>query len=188
MPSNVSTAIVFIINTLAQLYLFVLLLRLLLPWFGTDFRNPIAQAILRLTSPVVVPLRRIVPPIGRIDTATVLVAFIIQYVTIVVLLKIMGLSDRASLTEIAVTSIVNLVLLALNLFIFAILIRVVLSWISPGGYNPIVALINSITNPVLRPFQRFLPPMGGLDLSPLFAMIALTALRIIIMGFKLLPV
>lgn len=188
MPENVSTAIAFIVNTLAQLYLFVLLLRLLLPLFGTDFRNPIVQAILRLTSPVVVPLRRIVPPIGRIDTATVLVAFIVQYVTIVVLLMIMGLSDRASLTEIAVTTVVNLVLLTLNLFIFAILIRVVLSWISPGGYNPIVALINSITNPVLRPFQRLLPPMGGLDLSPLFAMIALTALRIVIMGFKLLPV
>lgn len=188
MPPNVLTALVFIINTLAQLYLFVLLLRLLLPWFGTDFRNPIAQAILRLTSPAVVPLRRIVPPIGRIDTATVLVAFIIQYVTIVVLLMITDRFEQATFTEIAVTSVVNLVLLALNLFIFAILIRVILSWISPGGYNPIVALINSITNPVLRPFQRFLPPMGGLDLSPLFAMIALTALRIIIMGFKLLPV
>jgi YggT family protein len=184
MPANVSTAIAFIVNTLAQLYLFVLLLRLLLPWFGTDFRNPIAQAILRLTSPCVVPLRRIVPPIGRVDTATVLVAYIIQYITIVVLLMIMGTLDRASFTDIAVTAIVNLLLLALNLFIFAILIRVILSWISPGGYNPIVAIIHSITNPVLRPFQRFLPPMGGLDLSPLFAMILLTAVRIIVMGFK----
>ena len=107
MPSNVSTAIVFIINTLAQLYLFVLLLRLLLPLFRADFRNPIAQAILKLTSPVVVPLRRIVPPIGRVDTATVLVAFIIQYITIVVLLMIMGLSERATLVDIAVTSVVN---------------------------------------------------------------------------------
>jgi YggT family protein len=188
MPSNVSTAIVFIINTLAQLYLFVLLLRLLLPLFGTDFRNPIAQAILRLTSPVIVPLRRIVPPIGRVDTATVLVAFIIQYITIVVLLMIMGLSERATLTDIAATTVVNLVLLVMNLFIFAILIRVILSWISPGGYNPILALIHSLTDPVLRPFQRLLPPMGGLDLSPLFAMILLTALRIVVMGFKLLPV
>jgi len=155
-----------------------------MPWFGTDFRNPIVQAILRLTSPVVVPLRRIVPPIGRIDTATVLVAFILQYITIVVLQMIKGTFDRATFTQIAATTVVDLVLLALNLFIFAILIRVILSWISPGGYNPIVALIHSLTNPVLRPFQRFLPPMGGLDLSPLFAMIFLTALRIIIMGFK----
>ena len=188
MPSNVSTAIVFIVNTLAQLYLFVLLLRLLLPLFGADFRNPIAQAIFRLTSPAVVPLRRIVPPIGRIDTATVIVAFIVQYITIVVLLMIMGMLEQASFTQIALTAIVNLVLLVLNLFIFAILIRVILSWISPGGYNPILALIHSLTDPVLRPFQRLLPAMGGLDLSPLFAMILLTALRIIVMGFKLLPV
>jgi len=188
MPSNVTSAIVFIVNTIAQLYLFVLLLRLLLPWFGTDFRNPIAQAILKLTSPVVVPLRRIVPPIGRIDTATVLVAFIIQYVTIVVVLMIMGSFALATFAQIAITSVVNLLLLVLNLFIFAILIRVVLSWISPGGYNPILAVIHSLTDPVLRPFQRLLPAMGGLDLSPLFAMILLTALRIIIAGYKLLPV
>ncbi len=188
MPSNVTSAIVFIVNTIAQLYLFVLLLRLLLPWFGTDFRNPIAQAILKLTSPVVVPLRRIVPPIGRIDTATVLVAFIIQYVTIVVVLMIMGSFALATFAQIAITSVVNLLLLVLNLFIFAILIRVVLSWISPGGYNPILAVIHSLTDPVLRPFQRLLPSMGGLDLSPLFAMILLSALRIIIAGYKLLPV
>lgn len=188
MPANVSTALVFIVNTLAQLYLFVLLLRLLLPWFGTDFRNPIVQAILKLTSPVIVPLRRIVPPIGRIDTATVLVTLIFQYITIVVLLNIMGLFELATFKQIAVTTVVNLLLLALNLFIFAILIRIILSWISPGGYNPILALIHSITDPVLRPFQRLLPPMGGLDLSPLFAMILLSALRIVIAGYKLLPV
>ena len=88
MPSNVTSAVVFIVSTIAQLYLFVLLLRLLLPWFGADFRNPIAQAILKLTSPVVVPLRRIVPPVGRLDTATVLVAFIIQYITILMVLLI----------------------------------------------------------------------------------------------------
>lgn len=187
MPSTVTSAIVFIVNTLAQLYLLVLLLRLLLPWLGADFRNPIAQAILKLTSPVVVPLRRIIPPVGRLDTATVLVAIIVQYVTIVVLLMITGSFGMAGFMPIAVTTIVNLVILVLNLFVFAILIRVILSWVSPGGYNPAVAIIHTLTDPVLRPFRRIIPPLGGLDLSPLFAMILLTALRIIITGFKLLP-
>ena len=68
MPSNVTSAIVFVVNSLAQLYLFVLLLRLWLPWLGADFRNPIAQAILKLTSPVVIPVRRIVPPVGTLGT------------------------------------------------------------------------------------------------------------------------
>lgn len=188
MPDNFAAALAFIVNAIAQLYLFVLLLRLLLPWFGTDFRNPIAQAILKLTSPVVVPVRRIVPPIGRVDTATVLVAFIFQYVTIVVLSMIRGFFELTNFTQIAVTTVVNLLILVLNLFIFAILIRVIMSWISPGGYNPILAVVHSITDPVLRPFQRFLPSMGGLDLSPLFAMILLTAVKIVVSGFKLLPV
>lgn len=182
MPSNVVNAIVFIVGTLAQLYLFVLLLRLWLPWLGADFRNPIAQAILKLTSPVVIPLRRIVPPIGKLDTATVLVAFILQYLTIVVLLMIMGRS--ATFVAIALTTLVNLVLLSLRLFTFAIIIRVILSWISPAGYNPALAFIHTLTDRILRPFQRIIPPLGGLDLSPLFAIIALMALTIVVAGLK----
>jgi YggT family protein len=186
MPPNVINAIVFIVNTLAQLYLFVLLLRLWLPWLGADFRNPIAQAILKLTSPVIVPVRRMVPPVGRLDTATVLVAFIIQYVTILLLLLILGTSS--DFLSIAVTATVNLVLLSLRLFIFAIIIRVILSWVSPGGYNPALALIYSMTDRILQPIRRIIPPLGGLDLSPLFAIILLTAVTIIVVGLKPLPI
>ena len=85
MPSNVATAIVFVINALTSLYLLVLLLRFWLPWLQADFSNPLAQGILRLTSPLVIPVRRIVPPFGRLDTATILVAFIIQYIAVLVL-------------------------------------------------------------------------------------------------------
>src|SRR5210317_2273005 len=157
MPSNIVSAIVFIVNSLAQLYLFVLLLRLWLPWLGADFRNPSAQAILKLTSPVIVPVRRMVPPVGRLDTATVLVAFIIQYVTILLLLLILGTSS--DFLSIAVTATVNLVLLSLRLFIFAIIIRVILSWVSPGGYNPALALIYSMTDRILQPIRRIIPPL-----------------------------
>ena len=182
MPSNVVNAFVFIIDTLAQLYLFVLLLRLWLPWLGADFRNPIAQAILKLTSPVVVPVRRIVPPIGKLDTATVLVAFIIQYLVYVVLLMISGYS--AGFIAIAVTALINLILLSLRLFTFAIIVRVILSWIAPAGYNPALAIIHTLTEKILRPFRRVIPPMGGLDLSPLFAIIALIAMTIVVAGLK----
>lgn len=188
MPNNLAAALAFIVNAISQLYLFVLLLRLLLPWLGADFRNPIAQAILKITSPVVVPLRRIIPPIGRIDTATVLVAFIIQYITIVVLLMILGRYSEATFPAIAIDTIVNLVILMLNLFMFAIIIRVILSWISPGGYNPAIAIIHTLTDRILLPFRRIVPPLGGLDLSPLVAIILLAALRIVMYGFKTLPV
>lgn len=186
MPSNLSSAIVFIVNSLAQLYLFVLLLRLWMPWMGADFRNPIAQAILKLTSPVVIPLRRIVPPVGRLDTATIIVAFIIQYITILLVLLILG--RTAGFAAIAITAIVNLVLLSLWLFVFAIIIRVILSWVAPGGYNPAIAIIHAMTDRILRPFRRIIPPMGGLDLSPLFAIILLMAATIIVTGLKPLPI
>lgn len=186
MPSNVIDALAFIINAIAQLYLFVLLLRLLLPWLGADYRNPIAQAILKITSPVVVPLRRIVPPVGRIDTATVLVAFTIQYVLILLILFMHG--DTAGFVAIALTAAVDLILLTLRLFVFAIIIRVILSWISPGGYNPALAFIHSLTDRILLPFRRVIPPLGGLDLSPLLAIILITAVTIVVAGFRPLPI
>ena len=185
MPANVTPALVFVVNAVAQLYLFVLLLRILLPWLGADYRNPITQAILKITSPVVVPLRRIIPPVGRVDTATVLVAFIIQYLLIMLILLIFGKS--ATIGTIALTAVVDLVLLMLRLFVFAIIIRVILSWISPGGYNPALAIIHALTDRVLLPFRRIIPPLGGLDLSPLVAIILITAVTIVVAGFKPLP-
>lgn len=118
-------AIYFIVKTLAQLYLLLLLLRFWLPWLRADFRNPVAQGILRFTSPLIVPLRRFVPSIRRLDTATVLVAFVIQFLTLLLLLAI---TDRlVDPLRVAVTAVVELVILSLNLFFFAILIRVILS-------------------------------------------------------------
>ena len=182
MPANVANAIVFVINALTSLYLLVLLLRFWLPWLQADFRNPLAQGILRLTSPLVIPVRRIVPPFGRLDTATVLVAFIIQYIAVLLMLLVVGLTP--GIVPIAVTAIVKLVVLSINLFVYAIFIRIILSWVAPEAYNPATAIITTLTEPVLRPFRRLLPPMGGFDISPIFAIILLFAATIIVNGFK----
>ncbi len=182
MPANFSLALVFIINTVTSLYLLVLSLRFWMPWLRADFRNPLAQGILRLTSPLVIPVRRIVPSFGRLDTATILVAFAIQYLTIVLLLLILGTS--ADIGPIAVTALVKLAVLSVYLFVYAIFIRIILSWISPGSFNPATAIITMLTEPVLRPFRRLLPPMGGFDISPIFAIILLIALTIVVNGFK----
>jgi YggT family protein len=186
MASGALSALTFIISSIAQLYLLVLLLRLFMPWMGATFQNPIAQAILKLTSPLVVPVRRILPPVGKLDTATLVVAFGIQYLTILVIAVI----HRATpgIMPIAVTAAVNLIVLAINLFVFAIIIRVVLSWISPGAYNPATAIIGALTEPVLRPFSRLIPPLGGMDLSPVFAIIILSAAGIFVSSFRMLPV
>jgi len=182
MPSNIASALVFIVNALTSLYLLVLLLRFWLPWLRADFRNPLAQGILKLTSPVIIPLRRIVPSFGRLDTATVLVAFIVQYLAILLILLILGAS--ASFSAISITTIVKLMLLSLNLFMFAIFVRIILSWISPGQYNPATAIITTLTEPVLRPVRRLIPPLGGFDISPIFVIIGLGALTRVLMGFN----
>lgn len=182
MPSNISSAIVFIVNAFTSLYLLVLLLRFWMPWLRADFRNPLAQGILRFTSPLVVPVRRVVPSFGRLDTATVLVAFIIQYATVLLLLLI--LERTAGFAAIALTSIIKLAVLSINLFVYAIFIRIILSWISPGAYNPATAIITTLTEPVLRPFRRIIPMLGGFDISPIFAVILLLAATIVVNGFK----
>lgn len=179
-------AIAFIVKTLAQLYLLLLLLRFWLPWLRADFRNPIAQGILRFTSPIIVPLRRFLPSVNRLDTATILVAFVIQFLTLLLLVAIYGWSVGP--LPVAITAVIELVILSLNLFFFAILIRVILSWVAPNNYNPVTALLNSLSEPILRPFRRLIPPIGGFDISPIFAIILLQAVVIFLHTLKPVPV
>ena len=191
MPRNLPQALHYIIDALTSLYIFVLLLRIWLPLLRADFRNPLAKAVLRLTSPLVVPMRRVLPSFGRLDTATVLVAFVIQYAAILLIMFIYAAllsNPLPSSGLIALTSMVKLISLSVNLFVFAIIIRVVLSWISPGLHNPATALVSTLTEPVLRPIRRLLPPMGGFDLSPMLTIIGLYALNIIIRGYSPLPI
>ncbi|MGH8194026.1 MAG: YggT family protein [Woeseiaceae bacterium] len=177
-----AAAIYFIVKTLAQLYLLLLLLRFWLPFLRADFRNPIAQGILRFTTPVIVPLRRFLPSINRIDTATVLVAFIVQYLALLLLLTIGGGAIQP--LPVAITAVIELIILSLNLFFFAILIRIILSWVAPGNYNPVTALLTTLSEPILRPFRRVIPSVGGLDISPIFAIILLQAIVIFLHTLK----
>jgi len=175
-------ALYFIIKTIAQLYLLVMLLRLWLPLLRADFRNPLAQGILRMTSPLVVPLRRLLPSIGRLDTSTVLVTVGIQYLTLVVLLMIRG--QMADTISILITTFVELAIQSLNLFFFVILIKIILSWVAPHTHNPATALLSTLAEPVLRPFRRIIPPIGGLDISPIFTIILLQAAVIFLQTLK----
>ena len=171
-------AIIYIIDTLASLITLVFLLRFWLPWFGADFRNPMAQGILQATSPLVNPLRRIVPAIGRIDTATILIAFLIQ--ALAILLVLLLIDAPIGIKFVVVGALFELITLSLLMFTFAIIIRIVLSWIAPQTFNPATALIANMTDPILRPFRRYIPTVGGFDISPIFAIIVLGALSILV--------
>ena len=167
-------ALYYIIQAIGQLMLFLLLARFWLPWFRADFRNPIAQGILRLTSPIVVPVRRVLPSVGRLDTATILVAYVVQFLLITVLVAIQGRAFNG--VSIAIVAAIELVILSLNLFFFVILIRIILGWFAPATHNPLTMMLHSLAEPILAPFRRWVPPMGGIDISPIIPIILIGAL------------
>jgi YggT family protein len=172
-------ALVFILRTLFDLYILTFALRLLLQWAAVDKRNPLVQFILRVTNPLVIPLRRLLPSVGRIDTATVVALVGLQVLATAVVVRI-GCIGEPEILPILSLALLNLARLALSIFTWSIIIHVVLSWVSPGGYNPGAALVAAIVEPLLAPFRRLIPAIAGLDLSPLFALIAIQALSMLL--------
>lgn len=178
-------ALVFILRTLFDLYILTFAMRLLLQWAAVDKRNPLVQFILRVTNPLVIPLRRLLPAVGRIDTATVVVLVGLQVLATALVVRIGCVGEPEALAVLAL-AVLNVVRLALSIFTWSIIIYVVLSWVSPGGYNPGAALVAAIVEPLLAPFRRLIPAIGGLDLSPLFALIAIQALSMLLPVDRLL--
>lgn len=173
-------ALIFIFRSLLDLYIICFVLRLLLQWVRADFRNPLSQFILRVTDPLVIPLRRLVPAIGSLDTATLLIAVIIQLIATAVLVNVACVGD-IDIVQLVGIAVVRLLQLSLRIYLFVVLIYVVLSWVAPGGsYNPAANLLSSLVEPVLAPVRRLVPTIGGLDLSALFVLIGIQALSMLL--------
>ena len=171
-------ALYFIVKSLAHIYVLLFLLRFWLPLVRANFRNPVAQGILRFTAPLIVPLRRFVPSIGRIDTATVLVTVAIECIVVFILFQIVG--RPADTLLVAMVALSQLAILSLHLFSIAIFVRVILSWFGQQGYHPLAAVAGELAEPVVRPFRRAIPPLGGIDFSPMIVLILLQATVIFI--------
>lgn len=166
-------AFYFIVKSLAHLYVLLFILRFWLPLVQADFRNPVAQGILRFTAPLIVPLRRFVPSLGRMDSATVLVTYALEFVVVFVLFKIA--SQPTSPLVVAIVALKQLVIFSLHLFSIAIFVRVVISWLGQHSYNPLIAIASALADPVVAPFRRLIPPLGGIDFSPMVTLILLQA-------------
>jgi YggT family protein len=162
---------VFLIDTLVSLYVFALMLRFLLQWVEADFYNPISQFLVKLTHLPLRYLRRFIPSVGRIDTASLVLMLALQMMGDYLVFTLQQIS--ASPASLLVVALGQLLELLYNILFYSILISVVLSWVAPRGYNPATKLLYDLTDPLLGFFRRFLPPMGGIDLSPLLALIAL---------------
>jgi len=173
MNSFLTEAGVYLVKVVFELYLFAVLLRFLFQIVRADFYNPIAQFAVALTNPILRPLRRLIPGLFGIDIASVLLLFAVKGLELLLISWLQGFP--ASLTGIAIVAAVELVVLALYVFLIAVFARVVLSWIVPyGGHgNPIMGALVSLTEPLMRPARRLIPPIGGLDLSPIGVIVVL---------------
>jgi YggT family protein len=176
--SYLTNPIVFLVQTLFGLYITVVVIRFLLQWARADFYNPISQFVVKVTSPVLRPLRQLIPGYGGMDLASLCLAWLLKAVELALLAMLLGL-DRSPLAALG-WAVPGLIELVINIFLFGVLIRVILSWVNPDPYNPAVALLERLTDPVMRPAQRLLPPIGGIDLSPMLVMIGLVLLQMLL--------
>jgi YggT family protein len=169
------SALHFLVDTLFTLYLYVLILRFVMQLVRADFRNQVAHAVLIATNPVIMPLRRIFPPVGKVDSASVLAITLVAAITVGVLALIEGRGMLDPIQWLVLTALM-LVRAFIVFFMGVIFLYALLSWVVPAGYNPVMALLATLAEPVLRPFRKLIPPIGAIDLSALWALIALGVL------------
>jgi len=168
---------VFLLDTLLGLYILAFMLRFLFQWARVDFYNPISQFLVKITAPVLNPFRRFIPGLMGLDMAAVVVMLLLQWLLFVGITLIH--SGQLFPLALLVVAAAELLKLATYVFMFSIIIQAILSWVVPHGQNPILALLYSLNEPLLRPARRLLPDMGGLDLSPLIVLIGLQLIRML---------
>jgi YggT family protein len=175
---NLTGAFIYLVSTITDLYVTAILLRLLLQWVRADFYNSLSQFLIKVTNPVLVPARRIIPSIGKLDTASVVIMLLLELIQLVAI-------SLLSKTEfgfqfLLLFALKKLLITLLITYLVLIIARVLVSWIAAQSRHPLIPLIYQLTEPVLKPFSKLLPPLGGVDLSPLFALIALRFLLLLL--------
>jgi YggT family protein len=172
-------AIRYIVDTLLWLLTLAFLLRLLFQFVRANFREPMADAIVRATNWLILPLRKVLPPIGKVDTATVVAVVAVASARTAALLALEGAGFGDWLVFLRIT-LVGLVDLTLRIYLFALLLYWLTSFVTPGGYAPGVRLLAQLCEPVLKPVRRVIPPIGQIDFSVLWVSIAIGALLVLL--------
>lgn len=169
---------VFLISTLFSLYIGAVLVRFLLAYARADFHNPFSQFLVKVTNPVLVPLRRFVPAIGKVDTASLVLAYGLKLVAVLLIAAVLG--QGFNIGYLLVAALVDLVRTMIWIYIIAMVVQAVMSWMGNTQGNPIASLLYSLTNPILRPLRKVVPMVGMVDLSPLVAIIGLQVCLILL--------
>jgi YggT family protein len=173
----------FLTGTIFSIYISLVMIRFLLAIIRADFYNPISQTIVRFTNPPLVLLRRIIPPVGRVDTSAIVLMLILQLLELWLRTFIIG--HAVPVTALFVLAIFELIKLTIWIYIIALILQALLSWINPGMYqmqNPMVGILHQLTAPIMKPIRNIMPRMGMIDFSPMLAIIGLYVLLIIVNG------
>jgi len=166
------------VQILSIFYLTIIILRFMLRLAKADFYNPITQFVVKATNPLVSPAQRVLPPWGNIDFATLVVAVLFQALAFFAIVMLMGaMVNPVTLLAWGAVKVLGTVI---TIYFVAVIAMIVISWIAPGSPHPVVQLIQQVTEPVMRPFRSIIPPVGGLDLSPIFLFIVLNMLRVVV--------
>jgi YggT family protein len=172
-------AVRYVIDTLLWLLTLAFLLRLLFQWVRANFRDPMADAIVRMTNWLILPLRRVLPPIGKIDTATVVSVLAVASLRTFAVLALAGQGVGDVILFLRIT-LVDLAEMVLKIYLFAMLLYALTSFVSPGGYAPGVRLLSQLCEPILKPVRRIIPPIGQIDFSVLWVSIAIGGLLVLL--------
>jgi YggT family protein len=169
----------YLIRNVGALLLLMIVLRGVLHLSRVNFYNPLSQLVVRLTNPMLSPLRPVLPARGRIDWAAVILAIGIQTLILVAIAWVAG--DRWALPDpitLLIWGVIGVLGLLINLYFFMLIAMIVVSWIAPGSRHPAIELIWQVSEPVMAPFRALLPNMGGIDFSPILVFISINVIQI----------
>ena len=171
--------IIFLIDTLFSLYIMAVLLRFLLQWCGADFYNPISQFLVKITHPPLRIMRRFVPSIGKIDSSSLVLMLSLQMLADFSILLLKGVS--INIGALVILSMTQLISLLLNVLVFSVFARALLSWMNPGAFYAAVSIVEALSNPLLNLCRKMIPNLGGIDLSPLAALLLLQMAKMVVL-------
>lgn len=182
MGSQLGNAGLLLVNTLVNIYLFLLMLRFLLQASRADYYNPISQSVVKITQPAVRPFQSFLGPVmGRFDLATLASGFVLKLVAIIAILQIAGYG-MAPVDDLAIGAVAALANAILKIYFFALIVMIILSWVAPRASHPGAILVMQLVEPIMAPVRRVIPPLGMLDLSPIVVFIAISLIDGIVVG------
>ncbi|MFK7160380.1 YggT family protein [Marinospirillum sp. MEB164] len=173
-----STGLAQIIQLVFHLATYLLVLRLLLHFSKADYFNPITQGVVKATNPVILPLQTFLRPAGRLDPASLVLAFLVKTTGIYLAITVMGAS--AGVGSLVIGGFTGVLKAILDVYFFALIISIILSWVAPQANHPGALLVYQLTEPLMAPVRRFIPSLGGLDLSPIFVFLGIHLARLVL--------